>query len=212
MSDDEHNRDESDYPLGVADDSNVVGDYNMEIVAGKNSMLTKARPVPVFGMRHTSWQGADPNHIAPKARSKKLTKTEVLEQILCHALDTQGMISELKRIMMVGGLAYTPENIKKLVDSEKGNCEVLLRALGDTGSALQLGDMKSVALQIINNVTMNVDRGFVRASERMREDPAIEANVTAIQTIEAPKPEVFPNEVPAQTDDLEQFVMAKRGQ
>jgi hypothetical protein len=106
----------------------------------------------------------------------------------------------------------TPENIKKLVDSEKGNAEVLLRALDKTNSTLQLGDAKSIALQIINNITMTVDGGFTRASERMRENPAIEANVVAVKNIEQAKAEeIFPNEIPV-VSELDQFVLAKRGQ
>ena len=204
----------------IDEDQNLAGAYNMEVIQGGKRSLSTARPVPVFGMRHVSWQGADLNACLPEPRSKKLTESEIRELMVRHGLDTMGMIAELRRLIQIGALDMTPENIKKLVDSEKGNAEVILRAL-DVDNKMPMGDSRTIALQIINNVTNVVDKGFSRARQNMDANPVIEASVVAIKHVgEAARalPEPDRNADPAdpiaqilsQPDELEAFVAARR--
>ena len=192
------------------------GEYNMETVICGKSTLSLERPVPVFGMRHTSFQGADPTADFLEPRSKKLTESEVRELILRHGLDTQGFIAELRNLVRLGGIPMTPDNIKKIVEAEKGNAEVLLRAL-DVDNKMNMGDNKTIALQIINHVTNIADTGFTRANRKMREEPVIEASVVAVKGVEeaarklidvTPESQILKPSLP--TDDIESYVAARR--
>ncbi len=216
---DEEPKDDEDLLNG--DDPQRPGEYNMEsIIMGKRT-LSMRRPIPVFGMKHASHQGADPHHVVPGPRSKKLTESEARELILRHALDTQGYIAELKRMFDIGAIDMLPDNIKKLVDAEKGNAEVILRALDTTGKlggfGNQGGDNKTIALQIINNVTQVIDRGFDKARENMDRNKTIEASVEAVEIVKRhaeeipllPEPKPQPNLF--DTDDIEQFARIQRG-
>jgi hypothetical protein len=216
MSDQPKDRPKDDkHDLLFSEDSHTPGDYNQESILGGKRTLSMRRPIPVFGMRHVSHQGADLDHVIPQPKSKKMTESEVRELIVRNALDTQGFIAELRRLFEIGAIDYTPDNIKKLVDAEKGNAEVLLRALDPTNKMGIPGDNKTIALQIINNVTQIIDKGFDKAREGMSKDRTIEASVEAVEVVKhsAQRLELRP-ETPEpnflDTADVEEFVELRR--
>ena len=209
-----HEDDDNEFPLVNPSGETEPGQYNMETVEKGKSSLSLARPIPVFGMRHVSHQGANPNACTPEPRSKKLTESEVRELILRHGLDTQGIIAELRRLIEIGAIAMTPDNIKKLVDAEKGNGELLLRSL-DVDNKMNFGDSKTIALQIINNVSLSIDKGFTKANENLKNNPVIEASVVAVKEVSDSAKKQLPAPAESvqepQPQSVEDYVKAKRG-
>lgn len=199
------------------DDLHEPGAYNYEeTVCGKKTLSIK-RPVPVFGMRHQSFQGADPEQAYPEPQSKKLTETEIRERIVRHGLDTMGAIAELRRMLKMGVIDFTPDNIKRLVDAEKGNAEVILRALDTDNKMGNIGDSKSMAIQIINNVTQIIDKGYDKAREGMAKHRTMEASVEAVEVVRqsTSRQELLPESQPVEpnfldSDSVEEFVELRR--
>lgn len=151
---------------------------------GGGKDVAKKKLVPTFGMSGVHG-GADPMRPMRIPERRKMSEEDIRQIVLAIGADNMAFTEEMKRLIRIGGIEFSPKNWALVVKACKDNAEMMLGAVGDKLSSGLGGDPRQFVLQVINNLSMTTADMEAHARMKIDNNPASKARYEAAKEMEA---------------------------